>query len=112
MRRAERGIPVHMDEPRTEEFHDRLARRTRRGLLIGFFAGLLIGIVIGAIAGGGRVSSILMWSMLSLAGLVIGGIWGGFGGLENPDAGAEPTQSPEPLHDAPVTQEHDPPLGR
>jgi hypothetical protein len=100
-----------MDEQPREEFHDRLTRRLRTGLLVGLIGGAVVGAVIGAIAGGGRLPSILMWSMLGLAGLVVGGIWGGFGGLENPDPGAEPTQSAEPVRDPATSEESDRSLG-
>jgi hypothetical protein len=93
---------------RNQAYRDRLARRTRTGLVLGALVGAIGGLVIGAIAGGGHASSIIMWTVsAALAGLVIGGIWGGFGGLESPDPGAEPSESTEPLAEPPVTEEHD-----
>jgi hypothetical protein len=93
-------------------FERRLAGRTRNGLIVGAIAGAVIGVVAGAVAGG-SMPSLIMWTLsLALAGLVVGGIWGGFTGLESPDPGAEPTGSSEPLAEPPVTEERNPSIAQ
>jgi hypothetical protein len=73
-----------------------------RNLLTGVAIGVLAGLVVGAIAGAVLADGVgLLVTVVGCVvfGGVIGALIGGYGSLESPNPGQEPSDTARPIHD-------------
>ncbi len=103
-----RGYPSTMRDPRDpirtprqERFGKRLGRNLFRGIAFGILIGLVTGVVLGAIVGGSgpRFWMVLLSCVVFAGG--IGALVGGYGSLESPKPGREPSDTERPFRDRP-----------
>jgi phage tail tape-measure protein len=90
---------------------ERVRRRLPRNMVLGTFLGAVAGAIVGAIVG-----AVIADLGGAVIGLVVGGFFvacfgalaGGYGSLESPQPGQEPSQSEHPVADVPemTTEEH------
>jgi hypothetical protein len=88
--------------PGEERFGKRLGRNLFRGAAIGIVVGIVVGSVVGALVadGAGPRFWMALVSCAIFAG-AIGILVGGYGSLESPRPGSEPTDTERPVHDRP-----------
>jgi hypothetical protein len=91
------------------------AERVRHRLPKNLFIGTVLGAIVGAV-GGAIVGAAIGGASAAVIGLVVGAFFvagfgalvGGYGSLESPQPGEEPSQMPRPVADVPemTTEEH------
>jgi hypothetical protein len=88
--------------PRQERFGKRLGRNLLTGVVVGILAGLVVGGAIGASVV--RDVGPEFWATVVgcvIFGSVMGALVGGYGSLESPNPGHEPSDTARPIHDRP-----------
>ena len=91
-----------------ERFERRLKGRLSAGLLLGVLIGGILGVVVGFLAFDGRGPAIVACGLGGvIAGLLYGALVGSFAGLESPDPGREPSDTPHPLSEPAIDEETD-----
>jgi hypothetical protein len=94
-----------------ERFERRLKGRLSAGLLVGVLVGGILGVIVGFIAFGGRAPAIAACGLGGIiAGFLYGALVGSFAGLESPDPGQEPSETPHPFSEPAVDDEGQPHL--
>lgn len=93
----------------TRRMHRRLQTGLTRGLFVGVIAGAIVGLVVGLIwSSPSRPAFWMAVVGFAVFGLAFGGLLGGYGSLESPDPGREPSDTEHPLEERALTREEHP----
>lgn len=93
----------------TRRMHRRLERGLTGGLLVGAIGGAVVGLVVGLIwSSPSQPAFWMVMAGLAIFGLAFGGLLGGYGSLESPDPGKEPSDTEHPLEEGALTREEHP----
>src|SRR4029453_9856403 len=105
--RSQRGFGT--ESPSQARMYRRLRGRLPLGGLLGAIAGAVVGALVGLLFFD-RSAAILTSILASTVfGLGVGMLVAGYSSLESPDPGAEPSDTPRPVHGRPEILREEPP---